>query len=152
MPPHAEDLAGISAVINLYSRAMDTRHFELMEQVFTPQAVIVLGAMQFRSRERGVAAIRACIDCCSLTHHMNSNIEAQIEGDRAEVRSCFRAWHQGWGAHAHEIFEALGTYEDRFVRSAAGWRIAQRVESSPVLLGRMSFFEAAASQLAALQQ
>jgi SnoaL-like domain len=139
----ADDLAAIGQVIYRYSHAMDTKNWALMDSVFLPDAQIVLGDMVFADRARGVAAIRAFIECCSLTHHMNSNITATITADRAHVRNYFRASHKGVGPQAEQVLEAMGTYDDEFVRTSEGWRIARRVEASPIMLGDMSIFAAA---------
>jgi hypothetical protein len=146
----ADDLAAISQVLYRYSHAMDTGNWALMDDVFLPEALIVLGDMQFRDRSSGVAAIRAFIECCSQTHHMNSNIVAEINGDHGQVRNYFRAWHRGRDARAAEILEAMGTYDDDFRRTADGWRILKRVEASPIMLGDMSFFNAAIPTVQAL--
>jgi ketosteroid isomerase-like protein len=136
----AEDLAAIGAVIFRYSRAMDACDWALMDQVFTEDAEIAMGEIRFAGRAAGVEAIRACIECCSATHHMNSNILVEFEADGARVVSNFRAWHKGVGARAGEVFEAMGTYTDSFVRTAEGWRIAVREEASPIVLGDPEFF------------
>ena len=140
----------IAAVIYRYSLALDTRDWALMDEVFLSDAEIHLGETIFLGRERGVAAIRACIECCSVTHHMNSNVLATIDGDRAKVCANFRAWHRGREARSAETFEAMGHYFDDFVRSPQGWRIAKRVELGPIMLGDLNFFSAAASRMAEL--
>jgi len=135
-------MAAISRVICLYSLAMDSRDWVLMDEVFTEDAEIAMGETRFHGRAAGVAAIRACIECCSLTHHMNSNLLVDFEAGGARALSNFRAWHKGVGERADEVFEAMGTYADRFVRTAQGWRIARRDEASPIVLGDMAFFAA----------
>lgn len=143
----SEDLAEIAAVIHRYSRAMDCREWELMDEVFVEDATASMNdAMFLRGREAIVALIRAAIECCSITHHMNSNIEAVIEGDTARVRNLFRAWHRGRDARAQLVFEALGSYEDEFVRTPDGWRIRHRAERSPIELGDQAEFFAEAAE------
>ena len=133
---HSEDLAAIAAVIHRYSRAMDCREWQLMEQVFVEDATATFNDTTFlRGRAQVVGLIRAAIECCSITHHMNTNIEAVIEGDTARVRNLFRAWHRGAAERTHISFEALGSYEDEFVRTRAGWRIRHRAERSPIEFG-----------------
>jgi len=99
-------------------------------------------------RERGVAAIRAAIECCAVTHHMNSNVRAEISGDTARVANNFRAWHAGAEREAEgggrAIYEALGDYHDDFVRGADGrWLIRRRVETTVGDMGDRGIFAAA---------
>ncbi len=121
-------LADIAAVIYRYSTAMDTRQWQLMEEVFTPDVVGDLGGMICNGRQATVDFIKAAIDCCVSTHHMNTNIEATISGDTARVMNKFSAWHRGKDTQKNTLFLALGTYADEFVRTPAGWRIQRRTE------------------------
>lgn len=125
---HAETIHEIAGVIHRYSTAMDTRQWELMEEVFTVEAIGDLGGLVCNGRKETVRFIRSAIECCASTHHMNGNIEAAIRGDTASVRSKFSAWHLGKDRSQNDLFLALGTYSDEFVRTAAGWRIARREE------------------------
>lgn len=129
----ADDLAEISAVIYRYSTAMDERQWQLMDDVFIEDATADMGGFLFpRGRAQIVHTIRAAIECCAITHHMNSNLEARITGDTAQVTNKFRAWHRGKATHQQIVFEALGNYSDEFVRTPTGWRIQHRTERSPI--------------------
>lgn len=157
----ADDLAEISAVIYRYSTAMDERQWQLMDDVFIEDAAVDMGGYLFpRGRAQIVHTIRAAIECCASTHHMNSNIEAGIAGDTARVTNKFRAWHRGKGTHQRVVFEALGNYSDEFVRTPAGWRIKHRTERSPIEIlsdstkfgGIESFFADAMEAFAAVSK
>lgn len=124
----APTLADIAAVIYRYSTAMDTRQWHLMDDVFAPDAVCDMGGMICNGRQDIVRFIKAAIECCAGTHHLNTNIEADISGDTARVTNKFSAWHRGKDAHKDTLFLALGTYEDEFVRATTGWRIQRRTE------------------------
>lgn len=137
----SEIYQAIEQVIYRYSFAMDTRRWEEMDRVFLDDARIYLEDQLYPSRAAGVDAIRGFIECCSQTHHMNCNI--MIESATAEtVRtvSGFRAWHRGRGARAEEVLECMGTYVDEFRHTAAGWRIAERREASPIAIGDIAAF------------
>ncbi|MBG6119934.1 MULTISPECIES: nuclear transport factor 2 family protein [unclassified Sphingobium] len=149
MPRFEEDLAAITAAIVQYSRAMDERRWDLMEAVFVEEAEIILNGKRFAGRARGIAAIRACIECCRLTHHANTNIHAVIDGDTASVRHNIRAWHAG-GKNGDVIFEALGIYEDEFVRRDGRWLMRRRSETTPGSVGDPAIFAAAAPVMRAL--
>jgi ketosteroid isomerase-like protein len=149
----SDDLADIAAVIHRYSRAMDCREWQLMDEVFVAEATATFNdTTRLRGRAQIVGLIRAAIECCRITHHMNTNIEITIDGDTARVRNLFRAWHRGSGARSDVTFEALGSYEDEFVRTATGWRILHRAERSPIEFGDGAalFGEAIAAFLASL--
>lgn len=128
-----DDLDAIAAVIYRYSTAMDERRWDLMDDVFTADATADMGGHLFpKGRTEIVGLIRAAIECCSLTHHINTNIEAAIAGDSARVTNKFIAWHQGRGKTAHLTYEARGSYTDDFVRTPDGWRIQHRMERNPI--------------------
>lgn len=150
-PKTAADLAAFTDLINRYSLAMDSREWGLMDDVFTRDAVISMNGTPFSGRTIGVGAIRIFIECCALTHHMNSNVVIRRrEHERVFVTSNFRAWHRGVDDHSEETFETMGTYEDEFIRTESGWRICRRDESSPIVMGDYSFFEAAVPRIEAL--
>lgn len=129
----SDDLNDIAAVIYRYSTAMDTHNWALMDEVFIEDATVDMGGYLFpKGRREIVATIKAAIDCCSLTHHMNTNIEVVLDGDRAKVSNRFLAWHKGKGPTGQMTYLAMGTYTDDFVRTPAGWRIKHRMERNPV--------------------
>jgi len=129
----SDDRAEIAAVIYRYSAAMDTNQWQLMDYVFTEDATADMGGFLFPvGRAHIVATIRAAIECCSLTHHMNRNIDIAFDGDKARVTNRFQAWHKGKGETGNITYEALGTYTDDFVRTPAGWRIKHRMERNPI--------------------
>lgn len=132
----SDDLAEISAVIARYSTAMDERQWHLMDDVFLEDATVNMNGQMFcNGRAKIVHLIRTAIECCSITHHMNSNIEVTFSGDTARVVNKFRAWHRGKGPREHLVFEALGDYTDDFVRTPHGWRIRHRAERSLIDIG-----------------
>ncbi len=134
-------LEQIEQVIFRYSLAMDRRAWKDMDDVFVPDARIVMEDMVFPSRETGVAAIQGFIERCSQTHHVNSNILIRsVEGNDVRTVTNFRAWHRGRDARADEILECLGTYEDVFRHTPQGWRIVERIESSPIVIGSIETF------------
>lgn len=129
----SDDLDDIAAVIYRYSTAMDTNNWSLMDAVFTADATVDMGGYLFpKGRKQIVDTIKAAIDCCSQTHHMNTNIEVQLEGDRARVTNRFLAWHRGRAPNEHLTYLAMGTYTDDFIRTADGWRIHHRMERNPI--------------------
>lgn len=115
-----------------YSNAIDTREFDRLDRIFTADACIDYRAMG------GIAgdypAIRQWLPE-ALKHfpgymHFVGNFACEIDGDSATGRTaCFnpmvvpRPGEEG----SDTMFLGLW-YLDRFVRTADGWRIRERVE------------------------
>jgi hypothetical protein len=133
-----EDIAAITRIINQYALAIDLREWTMMDEVFHPEGEIVMGEWRFTAA-RGVAHIRECIERCSLTHHANSNIMVDVNGDRARATTYVRAWHRG-GPGDGQSFECVGQYLDELVRTPVGWRISRRDERVELIQGDFALF------------
>jgi hypothetical protein len=143
MPGATDDVIAITGVLSRYSMAMDLRRWELMDQVFTTDGEIFFNDLRVQPSARGVALIRASIECCSYTHHANTTVMVDVDGDRAKVVTNVRAWHRG-GPSDDKKMEAIGRYFDDFVRTPSGWRISCRHEVIPVMTGDLDIFAEAA--------
>jgi hypothetical protein len=141
-----EDHAEILLALSRYAAAIDLRRWELMDEVFLPEAEIYMNGAMLKPAARGVAVIRSSIECCNYTQHLNGTplIEETAEG--VTVMTQVRAWHRG-GPDGAKTLEAVGRYLDLFVRTAAGWRIARRREEVPVFIGDETLFADAAPVL-----
>lgn len=151
MTSYAEDLAALSIPIYRYSLAMDQKRWEVMDEVFTEDVTAAMGDhIEMVGRTTLVDSIAAAIDCCSATHHMNSNILAEVDGDMAEVTWRVRAWHQSKDA-ADCILEVVGYYDASFIRTPDGWRACRWAEQTvPVGPEPPDFFAGAAEAWAAI--
>jgi SnoaL-like domain len=149
VPSVADDVVAITAVLSRYSMAMDLRRWELMDEVFTPDGEIFFNGRALHPSARGVALIRACVECCSYTHHDNTTVMVDLDGDRADVVTNVRAWHRG-GPNDDKVMEAIGRYIDEFVRTPSGWRISSRHEEIEVMLGDLDIFDGAAEMMASV--
>lgn len=145
----ADDVVAITAVLNRYSMAIDLRRWELMDDVFTPDGEIFFNGRRLHPSARGVALIRACVECCSYTHHDNTSVMVDLDGDRADVVTNVRAWHRG-GPNDDKVMEAIGRYIDVFVLTPSGWRISRRHEDIEVMLGDLDIFDEAAEMMASV--
>jgi hypothetical protein len=142
----ADDHAEILQVLSRYSLAIDLRRWEWMDEVFLPDAEIYMNGALLKPAFRGVAVIRSSIECCSFTQHLNgTTLISAAEGGLA-VTTHVRAWHRS-RADDRKVLEAIGGYEDLFVRTPAGWRIARRREEVPIFIGDTSLFDEAAPVL-----
>jgi hypothetical protein len=141
------DLAEIMQVLSRYSMAMDLRRWELMDEVFLPDAEIVMNGAVLKPSYRGIAVIRNAIEFCSYTQHLNGTTLVEKAGDRVIVTTNVRAWHRG-GENDGKSYEAIGRYVDLFVLTPKGWRIARRDEQIPIFIGDATLLDVVAPTLA----
>lgn len=112
----------ITALLNRYARAVDTKDWELYRSVFTEDAHIdysSAGAI-VGSRDEVVDWFAANFGVIPWSMHHITNIEAQIDGDTAAVRAMFFNAMQLPGMS--EPSSCGGYYHHELVRTADGWR------------------------------
>lgn len=145
----AELLADRQEIIDLtitYCWAIDTKQWDVLDDVFLPDATALLA---MPAPLEGIAAIRERISSALTplddSQHIVANHQVVIDGDQATCRCYLQAQHvrhaaaeSGGGAN----FIIAGRYEDRMVRTENGWRIAHREiipmwrEGNPDVIGR----------------
>jgi len=127
------DRLAILALLDRYPEALDSRRWELLEEVFDPGVVFDFGPdWQTQGLGAAVARIRAALEPCASTQHLQGNYRIEIDGDRARSRVYVRAFHLGAGSTAGRHYEMGGEYRDELRRGEEGWRSIRRV-------GRMHF-------------
>ncbi len=110
-----------------YTWAIDTNDYAGLADVFTTDAFARLGNEDCE----GLAAIQdrvaRALDPLDASQHLVGShvVDLQVDGDpdRANHRCQFQAQHCRNGGN----YIVAGTYTDRFVRTADGWRIEHRV-------------------------
>jgi len=124
------DRLEIQELLVRYCHAVDTRDWDLLDQVFTPDATIDYTA--FGGPRGDFASTRAFLESSmpyfSSTQHLITNIVLEIDGDEARSRtSCFNPMviDREDGSEPHVFFCGLW-YRDRLVRMEQGWRITDR--------------------------
>jgi 3-phenylpropionate/cinnamic acid dioxygenase small subunit len=130
----SEELADRLAINDLlvrYAWAIDTKDWDALDDVFTPDAHIDYTATG------GIAGTLAEIKpwlaqslaAFPATQHLLANSQVTIDGDTATART---AVYNPMGAATREgplhFFFMGGIYADRLVRAPSGWRIKERVE------------------------
>ena len=128
-----------------YATACGTRDWDMLQQVFAPDCTTVYGGSY---RCEGIAKVRRMIsshlDGCGPTQHLLGNLEVDAhDPDRPRSRIQVRAVHQGLGARSHLRYDAIGFYEDEWVRMPAGWRIHKRSMTMLLELGDRSVLQPA---------
>jgi hypothetical protein len=127
------DRLEIQQLLVAYSTAIDTRRFDDLDQVFTPDAYIDYRAMggidgQFPDVKKWLSEILPNFPAYS---HLIGNFDVRVTrdatGDTAKSRIlCFNP--MVLGDDGQVLFCGLW-YDDEFVRTDAGWRMTRRVET-----------------------
>ncbi len=120
-----DDRQSIIELTIAYCWAIDSRDFEALRSVFLPDATARLG-----DERDGIESIIARIDSAltplDASQHIVSNHQVVIDGDSATSRCYFQAQHVRRAAEGSPNYIVAGRYQDRCVRTAAGWRIVRR--------------------------
>ncbi len=132
MLSHAEisDRIEIQQLLVDYSTAIDTRRFDDLDAVFTPDAYIdytALGGIEGHFSEVK-AWLAEVLPNFPMYMHMLGNFSVRIDSDTASSRTiCFNPMALG-GDNEQVMFCGLW-YDDEFSRTAEGWRMTRRVET-----------------------
>ncbi len=127
------DLREIERVYVRYCDLIDAKDFQRLGEVFTEDCV-----GDYRSTngkiQMGLAPLVAHVtrgmgpgSDCGATHHNVCNVQVTVAGDLARGRAHFYAVHQGINRCAGEHYTRWGEYDDYWVRTKAGWRVARRL-------------------------
>jgi len=121
------DERAILQVVTRYARALDTKDWSLLDDVFLPNAT---GDLASPAILEGIDAIRArirmALDPLDESQHLVGNHEVNVDGDTATHRCYLQAQHVRNDAEGGINFIVAGRYEDQFVRTDVGWRISHR--------------------------
>ncbi|MEI5676447.1 MULTISPECIES: nuclear transport factor 2 family protein [unclassified Nocardioides] len=117
-----DDITAIAQLKYRYLRALDTKQWDDFEACFHPDATGDYNGLVFDDRGALVAYMRENLGEGMLTLHQAHHPEITVEGDTATGR---------WYLQDKVIVEAFkfmlegaAFYEDRYVRTPEGWRIA----------------------------
>lgn len=121
------DERDIVALAARYCRALDTKDWPLLSDVFLPDATAELGSPQLLDgldaiRER----IRIALEFLDDSQHLMGNHEVTIDGDTGTHRCYLQAQHVRNVPDGSPNYTIAGRYEDRVRRTRDGWRIAHR--------------------------
>ena len=127
-PPSARD--EIENTLHRYALGLDDGDLTLVEGTFTPDAVLTLQVAggevtgPFQGREAILGMMRdAAHSQDDQRRHVTSNVIVDVRGDDAESVSYLTIFSAQDG-----VLTALSTgkYEDKLVRTDAGWQLSQR--------------------------
>lgn len=135
----AADLAEITQVINLYGMVLDSHSWELMDQIFTEDAIAEFGpaSAKWTNIKEFLYGFKVFHE--SLDNHMHSMFAPviKVDGDKATaftygdwllVRAAAAEEEEAKAAgYTGDSWTGRGWYSDELVRTEKGWRISHRV-------------------------
>jgi hypothetical protein len=112
----------ITALLNKYARAVDTRDWALYRSVFTDDAHIDYSSAGAIAGTRNEVAdwLAQGFETIPMSMHYITNIESDIDGDIARVRAMFYNPMQLLGMS--DLSYCGGYYHHDLVRTSDGWR------------------------------
>jgi hypothetical protein len=120
----------------LFAEAMDRREWQFLDEVLLTDATGDFGeGHRPHGREAIVAMFKHFLGSCGPTQHLIGNLVVEIEGQRAHSRCYVRDMHQGAGDKVDLTFSSPGMYEDDWVLTVQGWRIAHRTKINLMMIG-----------------
>ena len=124
------DKEQIAEVLIRYATGIDFKDWALLRSCWTEDVDVDYGEV---GRYSGADAITGLMEqlhsAMGPTYHRLTNFAIALDGDRATARSYVHAVLQAIPDDAASWVEALGHYDDEFVRTPDGWRIARRTTS-----------------------
>jgi SnoaL-like protein len=114
-----------------YSTAIDTRNWDGLDQIFTPDAYIdyrSVGGIDGRYPEVK-AWLKKALAPFPNYYHMLGNLSLKVEGDQAQSKViCFNPMKIALPGGKTQVMFVGIWYLDQWLRTAQGWRMTQRVE------------------------
>jgi 3-phenylpropionate/cinnamic acid dioxygenase small subunit len=118
------DEQAIERVCVRYAGALDERAWEDVESCFTADAVYEHPGGRLAGYPAISDRIRHALAPLTRTLHLLGSAWVRVTGDEARARCYFQAQHLRDGVPGKYVI--AGTYDDRFVRTSAGWKIQLR--------------------------
>jgi hypothetical protein len=109
-----------------YCWAIDGRRFDDLRDVFVPDAVADYAGTEHVGVDAIIARCSSALSPLDASQHMVNTHQVAVDGDTATSRCYFHAQHVRSAAPGGANYIVAGAYDDRLVRTAAGWRITHR--------------------------
>lgn len=124
------DKLEIKELLYRYARSVDTKDWEALASVFTDDAHLDYSSVGYPpgSRDEVVAILSRALGTVPMTQHFISNIQIELDGDRADVTAMFYNPMQLPGMDALSF--CGGNYHHRVVRTLDGWKSEHLVEEN----------------------
>jgi 3-phenylpropionate/cinnamic acid dioxygenase small subunit len=130
------DKLEISELLARYARGVDSKDWELWRSVFLPHATLDYSSVGIPagSRDEVGAFFEQGLKDVPMTQHFISNVEVDLDGDRAKVRALFYNPMQLPGML--ELSYCGGYYVHDLVRTSEGWKSERLVEHNEWFVNR----------------
>jgi 3-phenylpropionate/cinnamic acid dioxygenase small subunit len=124
------DKLEIHELLARYARGVDTKDWELWKSVFTPDAVVDYSSAgaPVGTPDELASWLEQGLKVVPMTQHLISNIEVDLDGDRAKVRAMFYNPMQLRGMA--DMSFCGGYYHHELVRTGEGWKSERLVEEN----------------------
>lgn len=125
---HVYDRFAIEDLLTRYTRAIDTNNWDLLDQVFTPDAHIDYTASGgiAGSFPQVKAWLAKMLPIFPARMHLLGQKEVTIDGEHAQVAAYFyNPMTLPDGEGKATVVEVGGIYHHELIRTAAGWRSRQ---------------------------
>ena len=119
------DRAAITDLIHRYSRAVDRLDADLLRSVYWPDGTDDHGIF-VGSAPDYVDWVMAFVGAWISTHHDNSNVMIELDGDLAYGECHWVGWYRRQDGDQVVDQVSVGRYLDRFERRDGEWRILHR--------------------------
>jgi len=121
------DNAQIADVLIRYATGIDFKDWALLRTCWTEDVEVDYGDVGCYSGADAITGLMEQLhNAMGPTYHRLTNFAITVDGDRAKARSYVHAVLQAVPDDAASWVEALGHYDDEFVRTPDGWRISRR--------------------------
>lgn len=124
---YVEDISEVIDLTISYCWCLDARDWEKFSTLFVPEATALLGEHSFQSFEAIKKKCSESLTPLDASHHMVTNHQVQINGDKATSRCYMQAQHIKHSATGGPNAIIAGTYEHELIRIDETWKIAHYV-------------------------
>lgn len=124
------DKIEIRELLARYARGVDSEDWDLWKSVFTEDAFVdyTSAGAPAGSRDEIADFLAKAMAALSMKQHYITNIEIELDGDRARVRAMF--YNPMKFPHLDELSFCGGYYHHDCVRTAEGWKSERLVEEN----------------------
>jgi hypothetical protein len=127
--PELLDRQEIGELCIRYTFALDTKDWTLLENCFAPNPVFVHPGGRLEGIDAILARTSAALNPLDGTQHLLGNIAVEVDGATARASTYFHAQHVRAGTPGGDLYVIAGRYQDTLARTAAGWRITERMQT-----------------------
>lgn len=124
------DKIEIRELLFRYARGVDTKDWELWKTVFTPDATLDYSSAgaAVGSRDEVAAWLENAMGTVPMAMHYITNVEIELDGDRARVRAMF--YNPMQLPNVDGMSFCGGYYHHDVVRTPEGWKSERLVEEN----------------------